>query len=83
MTGGAKVVALPGTKLDDGSVPANVVALIEEVLAEARAGRVAAVAIAYVTPQHVIHRCRANAGFLTAHDMVAACCYLLDDVKKE
>lgn len=76
------VVALPGSKLPDGSVPQNVVETLEEVLVEARAGRVAAVAIAWVTPQQVIRQITANSGLPTAHQMVAGCCYLLDTVKK-
>jgi hypothetical protein len=78
-----KVVALPGAKLPDGSVPKNIVEAIEEVLVEARAGRVAAVGLAWVTPQGVIHQITANSGLPTAHQMVAAACYLIDTCKRE
>lgn len=77
-----KVVSLPGIKLPDGAVPSNIVEAIEEVLAEARAGRVAAVAIAWVSPHQVIHQVTENSGLPTAHQIVAACCYLLDTAKR-
>lgn len=78
-----KVVALPGAKIADGSIPQNVVRILEEVLEEAKAGRVAAVAIVYVSPHHGISQAWANNGLPTAHDMVAGCTYLLDSVKTD
>lgn len=78
-----KVVALPGAKLATDTVPDNIVSALEEVLVEARAGRVATIGIAWVTPHQVVHQITANIGLPTAHQLVAACAYLFDTAKKE
>ena len=77
-----KVVALPGAKLADGSVPKNIVEAIEEVLVEARAGRVGAVGICWAMPDGSVNSVIAQSGLPLAHTFVAACAYLFDRAKE-
>ncbi len=71
-----KVVALPGSELPDpGCV--KVIELIEEVLAEALAGRVTSIGIFTVSPRNVVNTILANNGSPQAHAMTAGALYLL------
>ena len=78
----SNVVALPGTRLNDGSASAAVIGFLETVLADARAGRIASIGCAWVTPHGAIECGIAWSGLPTVHQQVAASLYLLRRCEK-
>lgn len=70
------VVALPGSSAPDDTCKA-VIDLIEEILVEARAGRISALGIVTVSPRNVVSTVLANNGSPQARALTAGALYLL------
>lgn len=72
----SKVVSLTGAVLP-GEIPTTIVELLEELLDDAKSGKISDIAIATVAPNGVICCAKANSGQPHAHHLVAAALYLL------
>lgn len=84
MSDSGTVIAFKGGPVGEGQFtpPPNVIELLEEILEEVRAGKIAAVGLVTISPTHFIGTSFAMSGTPAAHDLVAGSVYLLERCRK-
>lgn len=76
------VVAMPGVKLNNGAASEEIVRFLETVLEHARAGRVASIGCAWVTPHGAVDLGHSWSGLPTRFQQLAADLLLLRAAEK-